>query len=169
MEYIEIGKIVNTHGLKGELKIESWSSFDEIRYAKGNIVFLKIGNKYVPFTVATYRSHKGFPLVSFEGLQEINLVEKYKFHIVYIDKDERDELEEDEFYSDELLDLDVLDDDSNKIGTVIAVEFTNGAQDNLRVRTSGGKEFLVPYVDEFILDVNLDDNYIQIHLMDGLL
>ena len=148
MEYIEIGKIVNTHGLKGELKIESWSSFDEIRYAKG---------------------HKGFPLVSFEGLQDINLVEKYKFHIVYIDKDERDELEEDEFYSDELLDLDVLDDDSNKIGTVIAVEFTNGAQDNLRVRTSGGKEFLVPYVDEFILDVNLDDNYIQIHLMDGLL
>ena len=80
-----------------------------------------------------------------------------------------DELEEDEFYSDELLDLDVLDDDSNKIGTVIAVEFTNGAQDNLRVRTSEGKEFLVPYVDEFILDVNLDENYIQIHLMDGLL
>ena len=169
MEYIEIGKIVNTHGLKGELKIESWSSFDEIRYAKGNTVFLKIDNKYVPFTVATYRSHKGFPLVSFEGLQDINLVEKYKFHIVYIDKDERDELEDDEFYSDELLDLDVLDDDSNKIGTVIAVEFTNGAQDNLRVRTSGGKEFLVPYVDEFILDVNLDENYIQIHLMDGLL
>ena len=99
MEYIEIGKIVNTHGLKGELKIESWSSFDEIRYAKGNTVFLKIDNKYVPF----------------------------------------------------------------------AVEFTNGAQDNLRVRTSEGKEFLVPYVDEFILDVNLDENYIQIHLMDGLL
>ena len=111
MEYIEIGKIVNTHGLKGELKIESWSSFDEIRYAKGNTVFLKIDNKYVPFTVATYRNHKGFPLVSFEGLQDINLVEKYKFHIVYIDKDERNELEEDEFYSDELLDLDVLDDD----------------------------------------------------------
>ena len=44
MEYIEIGKIVNTHGLKGELKIESWSSFDEIRYAKGNTVFLKITN-----------------------------------------------------------------------------------------------------------------------------
>ena len=44
MEYIEIGKIVNTHGLKGELKIESWSSFDEIRYAKGNTVFLKIDN-----------------------------------------------------------------------------------------------------------------------------
>ena len=169
MEYIEIGKIVNTHGLKGELKIESWSSFDEIRYAKGNTVFLKIDNKYVPFTVATYRSHKGFPLVSFEGFQDINLVEKYKFHIVYIDKDERDELEEDEFYSDELLDLDVLDDDSNKIGTVIAVEFTNGAQDNLRVRTSEGKEVLVPYVDEFILDVNLDENYVQIHLMDGLL
>lgn len=169
MEYIEIGKIVNTHGLKGELKIESWSSFDEIRYAKGNTVFLKIDNNYVPFTVATYRSHKGFPLVSFEGFQDINLVEKYKFHIVYIDKDERDELEEDEFYSDELLDLDVLDDDSNKIGTVIAVEFTNGAQDNLRVRTSEGKEFLVPYVDEFIFDVNLDENYIQIHLMDGLL
>ena len=57
MDFIEIGKIVNTHGLKGELKIESWSSFDDIRYEKGNIVYLNIHDEYVPFTVATYREH----------------------------------------------------------------------------------------------------------------
>lgn len=169
MDFIEIGKIVNTHGLKGELKIESWSSFDSIRYKKGNTVYLNINKEYVPFIVNSYREHKGYVLVTFEGLQDINLVEKYKTYIVYIDKDSRDELEDDEYYSDDLVDLDVLDDDGNAIGKVIAVEFTNGAQDNLRVETKNNKEFLVPYVDEFILDVNIDEGYIQIHLMDGLL
>lgn len=169
MDFIEIGKIVNTHGLKGELKIESWSSFDDIRYEKGNIVYLNIHDEYVPFTVATYREHKGYALVSFEGLQNINLVEKYKTHIVYIDKDSRGDLEEDEYYSDDIVGLSVIDEQENKIGEVISVEFTNGAQDNLRVRTINKKEFLVPYVDAFILDVNLDEAYIQIHMMDGLL
>jgi 16S rRNA processing protein RimM len=169
MEYIEIGKIVNTHGLKGELKIESWSSFDDERYEKGNTVYLNIDNKYVPFIVASYRKHKGYPLVTFKGYEDINLVEKYKTKIVYIDKDERGELEEDEFYTDELIGLDVFDDENKNIGKVISVEFTNGAQDNLRVCTKDNKEFLVPYVDEFILDVNLDEGYIQIHVMDGLL
>lgn len=169
MDFIEIGKIVNTHGLKGELKIESWSSFDDIRYEKGNIVYLNIHDEYVPFTVATYREHKGYALVSFEGLQNINLVEKFKTHIVYIDKDSRGDLEEDEYYSDDLVGLSVIDEQENKIGEVISVEFTNGAQDNLRVRTINKKEFLVPYVDAFILDVKLDEGYIQIHMMDGLL
>lgn len=169
MDFIEIGKIVNTHGLKGELKIESWSSFDDIRYEKGNIVYLNIHDEYVPFTVATYREHKGYALVSFEGLQNINLVEKFKTHIVYIDKDSRGDLEEDEYYSDDLVGLSVIDEQEIKIGEVISVEFTNGAQDNLRVRTINKKEFLVPYVDAFILDVNLDEGYIQIHMMDGLL
>ncbi len=169
MDFIEIGKIVNTHGLKGELKIESWSSFDDIRYEKGNTVYLNINHEFVPFIVATYREHKGYALVSFEGLQDINLVEKYKTHIVYIDKDSRGELEEDEYYSDDLVGLTVLDEEGINIGEVISVEFTNGAQDNLRVRTTNQKEFLVPYVDAFILDVNIDEGYIQIHVMDGLL
>ena len=83
MAYIRIGKVVNTHGLKGELKISSESDFDDIRYKKGNTVYLRTEEGYVPFEVATFRLHKGFPLVSFKDFQDINLVEKFKNCIVY--------------------------------------------------------------------------------------
>ena len=162
-----IGQIVNTQGLKGEVRVYPYTDdinrFDDLEYFyldKG------LNNKY---EVERVRYKGNMVIMKIKGIDSIELAQKIKKKNMYIGRDQGKELEEDEFYSDELLDLDVLDDDSNKIGTVIAVEFTNGAQDNLRVRTSEGKEFLVPYVDEFILDVNLDENYIQIHLMDGLL
>ena len=57
MEYICIGKIVNTHGIKGELKISSYSDFDRERYQKGNTVYVRFEGNYLPFTVKTYRTH----------------------------------------------------------------------------------------------------------------
>lgn len=169
MGYIEIGKIVNTHALKGELKIESWSSFDDIRYQKGNTVYIQVNDEYIPFKVATYRTHKGYALVSFEGYQDINAVEKYKNHIVYIDEEDRQDLDEDEYYADELVGLSVIDENDQKIGEVISVEFTNGAQANLRVQRENNTDVLIPYVDAFIDKVDLDEEYIRIIVMDGLL
>ena len=69
MEYICIGKIVNTFGIKGELKIRSYSDFDAERYKKGSTVYVLKDGSYLPFVTASYREHKGFPLVSFRDLQ----------------------------------------------------------------------------------------------------
>ena len=76
MKYIRIGKMINTHGIKGEAKIYSYSDFDDERYAKGNTVWMKHGDEMIPLTVKTYRVHKGFLLVSFEELKDINPVEQ---------------------------------------------------------------------------------------------
>jgi len=169
MEYVRIGKAINTHGLKGELKIESSSDFDDLRYEKGNTVYLYWNGEYLPFTVATYRVHKGYSLVSFEGYQDINLIEQYKGALVCIPKDERHELEEGEYYMDELIGLMAEDEAGRHIGEVIDVEETNGAQNNLVIRKDDGSEVLVPYVDEFIKDVNLEVKSITIHVIEGLL
>ena len=92
MAYICIGKIINTHGIKGEVKIESYSDFDEERYTKGKQVYICVDEKYLPVTVASYRKHKGFPLVSFVDLQNINFVEQYKGCEIYIDEADRKQL-----------------------------------------------------------------------------
>lgn len=167
-KYIRIGRMINTHGIKGEIKIRSYSDFDEQRYVKGNTVYMKVNEEMMPLTVKSYRVHKGFPLVSFEELKDINAVEKYRECELYITDDMREELDEG-YYYDELEGLDAYDTEGNLLGTTIGIEETNGAQDNLRIETESGKTFLVPYIEEFIVEVDLDENRIVIAMQEGLL
>ena len=78
MEYLRIGVIVNTFGLKGEVKIKSFSDFDDERYKKNNEVLVFYNNQYISLKVNTYRVNKGMNIVSFIDHNDINLVEKYK-------------------------------------------------------------------------------------------
>lgn len=169
MEYIEIGRVVNTHGLKGELKIESWSDFDDVRYRKGNTVYLETEEGYLPFKVQSFRMHKGNPLVVFQGYGDINLVEKYKGCIVCIAESDRHSLPEGEYYADELTGLRAVDENDAEIGEVISVEETRGAQKNLRIRMADGKEFLLPDIPMFVLDIDPEEGIIRIHMDEGLL
>lgn len=169
MEYIQIGRIINTHGLKGELKIESWSDFDEIRYKRGKTVYIQHENEYLPFQVRSYRVHKGFPLVVLEGLTDINLAEQYKNCIICMSADDRHELPEGEYYADELIGLKAVDETGRTVGTVKAIEETRGAQKNLRILMEDGKEFLLPDIPYFVLAVDRENGIMKIHMDEGLL
>lgn len=169
MEYICIGKIVNTHGVKGELKIQSYSDFDALRYKKGNIVYILEENSYLPFIVETYRKHKVNSLVSFKDHQNINLVEKYKNCDVYIEKDSRKPLKNGKYYRNEIVDLVAYDTNGKELGKVISVEETKGAQNNIRIQKLDGNEFLVPFIPEFIRSVDLENHKIIIQMQEGLL
>lgn len=168
-EMICIGKIINTHGLKGEVKIRSYSDFDAERYAKGNTVYIAYEGNYLPFQTATYRVHKGYPLVSFQNYQDINLIEKYRDCEIYIDRKTRKPLKDGEYYRDELTGLQAVDEEGNSIGEVIAVEETYGAQNNLRIARKDQNDVLVPYIPEFIVKVDLKNHQIVIHAEEGLL
>lgn len=169
MEYICIGKIVNTHGIRGELKISSYSDFDSVRYKKGNTVLIFHDGAYVPVKVVSFRTHKGFSLVAFEGLQDINLVEQYKNDEVFINEKDRQPLRNGEYYRSDLEGLQVIDEEDHPVGVCLQVEETNGAQNNLRIRKSDGSEVLIPYVKSFIREVSLEQRYIRIHVIEGLL
>ena len=168
MQYIKIGKIVTTHGIRGEVKIQSYSDFDTERYRKGAVVYICSEGKYIPFIVHSYRVHKGYPLVAFEENLDINKIEQYKNCDVFIDKSERKPLTDGRYYVQDLLGLTVKDEEGNIIGTVLDVEETLGAQKNLRIRTEK-KEVLVPYVPAFVKEVNLESETIVIHVVEGLL
>ena len=169
MAYICIGKIINTHGIKGEVKIESYSDFDEERYTKGKQVYICVDGKYLPLTVASYRKHKGFPLVSFVYLQNINFVEQYKGCEIYIDEADRKQLKKGEYYRIDLIGLTVVDEEGITLGTIISVEETLGAQNNLRLRLEDAKEVLIPYIPMIVKNVDLDKKVMTIHRMGGLL
>lgn len=168
MEYIHIGRIVNTHGIKGEVKIQSYSDFDAERYQKGNTVYVLFEKEYIPFQVETFRTHKGMSLVSFNNYKDINLIEKYKNCDVYILEEERKPLKHG-YYRSQLKGLTVEDEDGNVIGRSMYIEETNGAQNNLRIERENHQEFLIPFIDEFIKNIDLDEKKIIVHLEEGLL
>ncbi len=153
--YIEIGKVVNTFGIKGELKIVSESDFVDYRYAVGKTIFLKMRNSLKEVKVSSYRIHKGNILITIDDLKDINLVEPYIGCDVLADKDDVPPLEDGEFYVDDMVGLDAYDENDKLLGKVVDVILIP-YNDLLEIELLDGKKVLIPYVDEYILDLKED-------------
>lgn len=168
MEYMKVGKIVNTFGLKGELKIKSYTDFNEERFKKNNEIFVKYEDQYLNFVIGSYRVHKNNVLISFKGYEDINKVEKYKTYDVYFDKNQIHELEDDEYYFFELEGMDVYSDADEYIGKVLRVE-EGIVQNLLRIKKDNNETVLIPYIDNFVVNVDSDNKKITVHLIEGLI
>ena len=166
MDYVLIGKAVNTFGIRGELKIDVYTDFVEQRFKKGSTVY--IGEDHCPLTVNSYRWHQGFLLLSFVQHDDINLVEKYKNMMVYKAKEDIHKLKKGEYYFSDLKDLDVFV-NKQKIGHVLYVE-EGIRNNNLRIlKDEDHKEYLVPFLPVFVENVDLEQKRIDIVFMEGLL
>ena len=166
MEYILIGEIVNTFGIKGELKVKSYTDFNEVRFAKGQKLFIKSQSSYKEVVVHSYREHKGHVLVAFDNLLNINLVEKYIACELYVSEDDLHELEDGEYYFRDLVGCKVKLHDEI-VGEVIEV-MDYPANEVLRIQMKD-KTVLVPFVEAFVLDVDLDEEIITIDVIEGML
>ena len=167
MEYVLVGKIVSTHGIKGEVKIKSGSDFKDERYKKGAKLYIKKNNNYVELIVNSYRSHKNMDLVSFKGYENINLVLEFMNLDIYALVDLDEALGEDEFYFSQLIGLNVYV-DNKLIGKVLdIVEYPQA--DYLEILKQDKKKSYVPFLNEFIENVNLEEKRIDIVNMEGLL
>ncbi len=154
MDYVLIGKIVNTHGIKGELRL--LSDFD-----KKNIVFkpnfnIYIGPTYIKETINTYRHHKMFDMITLIGYNNINEVLKYKYMEVYVKRSDLN-LNENDYLLDDLINMKVID-NNEEIGTVIDYIQNN----NVLLKVSGVKEFYIPLVDEYIINVDTKNKIINV-------
>ena len=164
MNYYNVGKIVNTHGIKGEVKIESQTDFD--RFTPGNVLYIEKNRELIEVVVQTHRVHKGFDLVSFIGYDDINSVLPFKGLMIKIDEEHQEELPDGEYYFHDLIGLDVYNQFNTFIGKVIDImDLPQG--EILVVGREHKKNGLIPFVDEFIIDV-LDDRII-IQEIEGLL
>ncbi len=155
MEYVYLGRIVNTHGIKGEVRIMS-------DFERKSLVFKKdfklyIGNTYNREVINSYRIHKNYDMITFKGINDINDVLKYKGSKVYIKKEDLNLGEEDFLYED-LIGMRVVCENKN-YGVVIDV-VNNKA--NVLLKVKFDKIFYIPYIQEFIKEVNLISKTIEV-------
>lgn len=118
-DYLNVGKIVNTQGIKGEVRVISKTDFPEERYQKGATLLLFQEKKApIELVVKSHRKHKNFDILSFEGHPNINDVEKYRDGILKVAKDNLAELAEDEFYYHQIIGATVYDETGSELGKI---------------------------------------------------
>ncbi|GAB6988884.1 ribosome maturation factor RimM [Paenibacillus pini] len=166
----KVGKIVNTHGIKGEIKVLSITDFPEVRFAAGGrlLIIPADGGSSIPITIESSRLHKNMYILKLKGYQNINEVEKYKGSMLKVEESELLELPENEYYIFEIVGCKVVTDEARELGVIKEV-LSPGSNDVWVVQPESGKDILIPVIDEVVLDVDVKNKLVTIHLMEGLL
>lgn len=169
MEYITLGKIVKTIGLKGEVKILSSSDFSFERYKKNNEIYLfnERTKERKLVHVKNFRKDQQFDIVSFQEFANIDEASTYVNTLVQVTK-ESATLPNGYYHYSDLVECNIYDEEHNLLGTVKKVEQFASYQ-TLRVSRASEKDFFVPFVKQFIKKVDLDNKSIIIHVLEGLL
>ncbi|MBC2023262.1 ribosome maturation factor RimM [Listeria booriae] len=168
-QMFNVGKIVNTHGLMGEVRVISQTDFADERFVPGNELFLfaKNSKKLEKLVIKTHRKHKNFDLLTFEGIVGINNVERMKEGMLKVPESQLGDLEENEFYFHEIIGCEVYTEEGELLGTISEI-LTPGANDVWVVQQKGEKDKLVPYIADVVTSVNIADKKITISVMEGL-
>ncbi|MBF0780299.1 MULTISPECIES: ribosome maturation factor RimM [unclassified Granulicatella] len=168
MSVYHVGKIVNTQGLKGEVRVISVTDFAAERYKKGQLLSIVNQNEKIgDVVVKSHRKHKNFDLLTFENHQSINDVEQYKGMHLVVDESFLHELEDDEFYYHEIIGLDVFCRDE-KIGNIKEI-LELGSNDVWVVQRKQKKDALIPYINDVVLSVDVANHRVEIAEIEGLL
>ena len=166
---LKVGKIVNTHSLKGEVKVISSTDFEEERFKKGSKLLITRGNQLIrEVVVESYRNHKNFLLVKFEEIDSVEEAEKLKNLQIKIDSDEVGELEENEFYFHQIIGCEVFDENDKNLGEIIDI-LTPGANDVWVIKGENGKEILIPYIEDVVKKIDITNKKVNIEVMEGLI
>lgn len=168
MNYFKVGKIVNTQGLQGEMRVLSVTDFSEERFKKGSQLALFDPTDKLVKTVeiASHRKHKNFDIIKFKEHYHINEVEKYKEHILKVAEENLSDLAEDEFYYHEIIGLDVYENEV-LLGQVKEI-LQPGANDVWVVKRQGKRDLLLPYIPSVVLKVDLAAGRIEVDVLEGL-
>ena len=149
-DMLQVGVITQTHGVRGEVKV--FPTTDDVnRFKKLKQVILDTGKETMPLEIQSVKFFKQFVILKFKGIDNINDIERYKRCPLLVERKDAVALEEDEYF----------------IADMIGIQ--TGANDVYVIDTEGHGEVLVPAIRECILDVDIENQKMKIHLMDGLI
>jgi len=166
----QVGSITQTHGIRGEVKV--FPLTDDISRFKNMKNLLLDGGKdgYISLEVENARPQKNLVILKFKGIDNINDIEKYKGQGLYVTKENRVELKDDEYFIADLIGCEVyVDTDSDKMFGTISDVMETGANDVYEITLENGKTVLVPAIKECILNVDIEGGRVDIHLLEGLM
>ncbi len=165
--YLRVGVITTTHGVRGEVKVFPTTD-DPNRFKDLKKLYLDTGKELLPLEPEGVKFFKQLVILKFKGIDNINDIEKYRGRDLLIDRADAVKLEEGEYFIFDLIDSEVVTEDGKKLG-VLAEILTTAANDVYVVKTPEAKEVLIPSIKECILDIDVDNKKITVHLLDGLL
>ncbi len=165
--YLRVGVITTTHGVRGEVKVFPTTD-DPERFKSLKKVYLDTGKELLPFEIEGVKFFKNLVILKFKGIDNINDIEKYRGKDLMILRADAVALEEGEYFIFDLIDSAVFTEDGTELGVLTEI-LTTAANDVYVVKTSSGKEVLIPSIKECILDVDVDNKKIIVHLLNGLL
>ncbi|MFD0587855.1 ribosome maturation factor RimM [Paenibacillus sp. GCM10027627] len=171
-KWYTVGKIVNTHGIRGDIKVLSQTDFADERFAPGSKLRAvnEENGQSVDITVVSSREHKNMYYLKLEGYHNINDVEKYKGWILKIAESDQGDLEDGQYYYHQIIGCSVVTEDGEALG-VISEVLSPGANDVWVVEgpKGKGKQVLLPVIDDVVLTVNVQDKLVTVRLMEGLI
>lgn len=162
MEYLNIGKLVNTHGIKGEVKILSDFTKKELVFKKDFNLYL--GDEKRKLIITSYRHHKMFDMVTFKGYDNINQVLELKGLSVYINKEDL-KIAANDYLLEDLIGMTVVEDEEI-LGKVVDLMYNSG---NNLLKVLGKSNFYIPVNGDYIKKVNLNEKIIETQNAKGLI
>lgn len=167
-DFFRVGVIANTHGVKGEVKVFPTTDAPE-RFKKLKKVILDAKREKIDLEIQSVRFFKNRVIVKFKGIDNINDIEKYKGCDLLVTRDNATPLNEGEYYIADLIDMKVVDEEGNELGVLFDVMQT-GANDVFVVKLNDSeKELLLPNIPSCVLDVDMDERMVRVHVLDGLM
>lgn len=166
-DLLQVGIITQTHGIRGEVKV--FPTTDDVhRFKKLKEIILDTGKEKITLEIEGVKFFKQYAILKFKGLDNINDIECYKGKNLYVTRANAVKLRRDEYFIADLIDLEVYDEEDNYLGVLTNVIET-GANDVYEVKFEDGKQVLFPAIKQCILDVDMENRKMKVHIMDGLL
>ena len=167
-QFLQVGVISSTHGLRGEVKVFPTTD-DPNRFRALKDVVLDTGKEQIPLEIEGVKFFKQYVILKFKGIDNINDIEKYRKMPLLVSRENAVELEEDEYYIGDLIGMDVYTDESEERFGVLKDVMETGANEVYIVQSERYGEVLLPAIHECILEVDPEEKKMTVHLMEGLI
>ena len=166
-DLLQVGIITKTHGLRGEVKVFPTTD-DARRFKKLKEVILDTGKEKLTLEIEGVRFFKNLVILKFKGIDNINDIERNTGKSLYVTRENAVKLKKDEYFIADLIGIDVFDEKDKKLGVLKDVIET-GANDVYSIELENSQELLLPAIKQCILDVDIDNKKMKVHVLDGLL
>lgn len=161
-QYLEVGKVTNVHGLMGEVRVQPWADSPDFLC---QFKTLYVDKAHWPIRVERARVHKNMVILKLEGVTDVNGALAMRNAVLYIDRKDAN-LPEGSFFLADLMNMEVRDTQGKVLGKIADV--LTFPANNVYVVRGGEREIMIPAVDQFVKEVNVDEGYMTVALIEGM-
>lgn len=166
-DLLQVGIITQTHGLRGEVKV--FPTTDDVkRFKKLKEVILDTNKEKITLEIEGVKFYKNLAILKFKGFDNINEIERFKGKKLLVTRENAVKLGRNEYFIADLIDMEVYDEEGKHLGILTNVIET-GANDVYEVTLEDGRDLLLPAIRQCILDVDMENRKMKVHIMEGLL